>query len=214
MTKINILNILLIGVLMVATLSITACSTKTPIVANTSTELSASQNLMKFENVDALKEFMSKNAVASSNSYNYRGGEMMQSFDMVKTTAAAPMAQDSAGAGDNVYSQTNVQVEGVDEADFVKNDNRYIYLISDNQLVIIDGKDGENSEILSKTDIPLKAKYGGSVRDIFLNDDKVIIFVDSYEPEIYFNQYDITPIESSRQNVKVLIYDVSNREDP
>ncbi len=64
---------------------------------------------------------MSKNVVASSNSYNYRGGEMMQSFDMVKTTAATPMAQDSAGgSGDNDYSQTNVQVEGVDELLFIR----------------------------------------------------------------------------------------------
>ncbi len=52
--------------------------------------------------------------------------------DMVKTASSL---QES---GASEYSQTNIQVEGVDEADFVKNDNKYIYLIQDNKLIIID----------------------------------------------------------------------------
>ncbi|MCX5841692.1 MAG: beta-propeller domain-containing protein, partial [Deltaproteobacteria bacterium] len=36
------------------------------------------------------------------------------------------------------YSQTNVQVAGVDEPDFVKNDARYIYVISGSTLTIVD----------------------------------------------------------------------------
>jgi len=138
---------------------------------------------------------------------------------MVKTTASAPAPSgmaESDGGGASDYSQTNVQVKGVDEADFVKNDNRYIYMIADDQLIIIDAKDGDSSEIVSSTDIPMKNKgyYEGSIRDIFLNGDKVVIFVDSYEPEIYFNKYDITPVESQRQNVKALVYDTSNKEEP
>ena len=36
------------------------------------------------------------------------------------------------------YSQTNIQVAGVDEPDIVKNDDRYIYTISGSTLAIID----------------------------------------------------------------------------
>ena len=38
--------------------------------------------------------------------------------------------------GDGDYSRTNIQVEGVDEADIVKSDGEYIYLATDNRLVI------------------------------------------------------------------------------
>lgn len=37
-----------------------------------------------------------------------------------------------------VYSKTNIQVEGVDEADVVKNDERYIYFANQNGVFIID----------------------------------------------------------------------------
>ena len=44
----------------------------------------------------------------------------------------------NAGAEDSGsnYSRTNIQVEGVDEADIVKSDGEYIYLAIDNRLVI------------------------------------------------------------------------------
>ena len=32
------------------------------------------------------------------------------------------------------YSKTNIQVEGVDEADFVKNDGKYIYVIAQDKI--------------------------------------------------------------------------------
>src|SRR3989344_4882294 len=35
------------------------------------------------------------------------------------------------------YSKTNVQVEGVDEADMVKSDGRYIYVLTNNKVSII-----------------------------------------------------------------------------
>lgn len=51
--------------------------------------------------------------------------------------------QDIAASGNSInnYSQTNIQVKGVDEADIVKTDERYIYsCIGGNELVIVDTK--------------------------------------------------------------------------
>jgi uncharacterized secreted protein with C-terminal beta-propeller domain len=53
----------------------------------------------------------------------------------VSLSGALPSA---AGIGSPDYSQTNSQVAGVDEPDFVKNDARYIYVISGSTLTIVD----------------------------------------------------------------------------
>jgi inhibitor of cysteine peptidase len=226
MKRDNILSILLVGFLMIALLGLTACSkTPTPNIPSNS-DLSASQELKKFNNIEEFRTFMSQTEASANGATvgaNYRGGVMMDfavskvSAEATTSAPSANAAQDAGGSGSVDYSQTNVQVKGVDEADFVKNDDRYIYIISNNELVIIDGKDGTNSNILSETKISVKSdkNYGaGTVRDIFLNDDKVIIFADAYEREIYFDKYNIQPIEGSRQSTKVLVYDVSDKKNP
>ena len=49
----------------------------------------------------------------------------------------------------NDYSKTNIQVEGVDEADIIKTDGNYIYSISNNNVIITNVKDPNNSKIES-----------------------------------------------------------------
>lgn len=48
--------------------------------------------------------------------------------------AAAPMAPAANGGAD--YSRTNVQVEGVDEADVIKTDGEYIYQVNRNRIIV------------------------------------------------------------------------------
>ena len=72
--------------------------------------------------------------------------------------SAAPMMKASAdssvsaGSGESSsdYSSTNVQVEGVDEADFVKNDGKHIYVITQNKLVITDVYPAEKQRLFQK----------------------------------------------------------------
>jgi inhibitor of cysteine peptidase len=56
--------------------------------------------------------------------------------------AAAPSADSKSssvytGGGSSDYSTTNVQEVGVDEADVIKNDGKYIYLIKGNNIRIV-----------------------------------------------------------------------------
>jgi len=63
---------------------------------------------------------------------------------------SAPTTGTSGGGGSTDYSTTNIQVQGVDEADLVKNDGRYIYLIRGNSLRIVDAYPADNlKEIVS-----------------------------------------------------------------
>ena len=48
------------------------------------------------------------------------------------------------------HSTTNIQVEGVDEADIVKTDGNYIYYISNNRVVVVDVRNPENLKIASE----------------------------------------------------------------
>lgn len=54
-----------------------------------------------------------------------------QEFDVVSSADMASAATTESAATPPNYSTTNVQVEGVDEADTMKNDGRYIYMIKE-----------------------------------------------------------------------------------
>ncbi|NIO45096.1 MAG: hypothetical protein GTN36_06130 [Candidatus Aenigmarchaeota archaeon] len=110
---------------------------------------------------------------------------MMQESAAVATTG---LAGKSAEAGE--YSTTNIQVEGVDEADIVKNDGKYIYVVSGKKIVIVDAFPPENAKILSKielSDYPI---------DIFINKDKLIVFGSTggsyYGSGTFIKVYDIS----------------------
>jgi len=212
-------NNIIIGILLILIIGITGCTTPkvsqptTPVIISTS-ELSASQDLKQFKDINALKEFLSQQSTTQDNS---RGGMMydaaMTKSSLVSTSNSAPSAQATSGSSTD-YSQTNVQIKSVDEADFVKNDGNYIYMIADNNLVIIDAKDGVNSKIISKTPLDIKQNYYSDVRDLFLNKDKIIIFTNTYEDTFYLEKYNIEPIQTQKQITNAKIYDVSDRTNP
>lgn len=210
-----------IGFLLIALLGLTACTTQPPVTPNNlnTNALNASQEFKTFSDVNELKSFLAEQSLNSQSdgntAYFSKSGAMRTTT--VSMDAAAPMAESvSSGSGATDYSQTNVQVKGVDEADFVKNDNRYIYLISNNNIVIIDGQDPATSKIISQTEIGTKSDYYGrpQVRDLFLNGDKLVVFVDSYEKTFYLEKYSIEPIETAKQNTIAYLYDISDRKNP
>lgn len=72
---------------------------------------------------------------ARRKNYDYGVGRMvMQSEKVADTAQALATAQTAAPFGE--YSSTNVQVAGVDEADIVKTDGRYIYQVNGRRVVV------------------------------------------------------------------------------
>ncbi len=63
------------------------------------------------------------------------------------TTGASPSMTPSDSKGD--YSETNIQVEGVDEADIVKTDGEFIYYITNQVLFVVDVRDESNMEVVA-----------------------------------------------------------------
>jgi len=68
----------------------------------------------------------------------------------------------------NKYSTTNIQVEGVDEADIVKTEGEYMYVVSGNRVIILKAYPPEEAEILSQIN------FNGTLKEIFINGNKLV----------------------------------------
>lgn len=134
--------------------------------------------LKKFNSIDELKEYLQKNTLMTrSIEYEYLpapaigfgGGPLPESVD--KSSVADSLAGSILPAG---HSTTNVQVAGVDEADFVKNDGKYIYIISNNELVIVDAYPASKAKIVSEITVD------GTPCNLFLNGNYLVVFTSEH----------------------------------
>ncbi|MFD0715392.1 beta-propeller domain-containing protein [Paenibacillus sp. GCM10027626] len=84
-----------------------------------------------------------ENANARGNLYGRDDGITIAQEEKVNAVpAAAPMEESLSGSVEAAdYSRTNVQVEGVDEADWAKTDGRFVYQISGSRVFIADVTD-------------------------------------------------------------------------
>ncbi|KAF1079066.1 beta-propeller domain-containing protein [Methanogenium sp. MK-MG] len=106
------------------------------------------------------------------------------------------------------YSSTNVQVAGVDEADFIKNDGTYIYLISGGRLVIVNAYPPLGAGIISET--PLS----GTPSALFLSGDRLAVFSSVRETVFIHPEGSAAPVPNTRDVTHVCVYDVSDRKAP
>lgn len=77
---------------------------------------------------------------------------------------------DTNGGSADSYSETNTQVPGVDEADFVKNDGANIYILTGDQFEIIDAWPPASAAVLSATPI------AGTPKKLFVYNNKALIY--------------------------------------
>ncbi len=162
-------------ILIVATVAALA----TPILISAAglNQISGQNQLKKFSSYEELENFVKTNA-GDYGKYYYE-------WSLLDGSAFMPRFSGS-GEAQIDYSTTNIQVEGVDEADIVKSDGRYIYVVSGNKVVIINAYPVENARVLSEIEA------GERPTDLFINGNKLVVF--------------------GLAHVKV--YDVSDRENP
>ena len=144
---------------------------------------------------------------------SFQGGQvfMTDMMEPVMFQSAAPsIASDAESAGID-YSTTNIQVENVDEADYIKNDSRYVYIISDNTLSIIDAYPAESAELVLKIALDIESRY---IQNMFLNDDRLVLFYSAESDEEVISEFDFIPRRSYSQVTHALIVDISDREKP
>lgn len=114
----------------------------------------------------------------------------------------------SSNAIDN-YSQTNIQVKDVDEADIVKTDERYIYsCIGGKELVIVDTKD--KMKQVAKISVGDQEK-NYNMDKFFLDKDYLTLVLNGSEGSRWAENDGRNPF---KQFTIIKVYNISNRKNP
>ena len=151
--------------------------------------------LLKFSSYEELKAFLNR-SISSWPLY----------FETLRASSLGFTALSKSAETAIDYSKTNIQVEGVDEADIVKCDGQYLYIASDKRVLIVKAYPPENSALLAEI------RTNRTVVGLFIKGDRLIIF------ESGFGDSGIRPAErisycwSAVTIVK--IFDVADRSNP
>ena len=174
--------------------------------------------LNRFSSYEELTNFLKQN----SDNNQYFGGIFARSDAMdntlTMTTGAAESSpqttSDSQTSKATDFSTTNIQVEGVDEADFIKNDGKYIYLVSNNKLFIVNAYPAESMEILSEIEL------NSYSQNIYINDNKLIVLTNdhspiykTFAPEVSCIGPGCSPSYSTPKTI-ISIYNIEDKENP
>jgi len=163
-------------------------------------------NMKHFSSYDELKDYLTE--AGSNGIYKLYGrgfGFPFIMYDMA--TSAADGSQvtlaPEAGVTGTDYSGTNIQVEGVDEADMVKTDGEYIYYARGNQVIIIKAYPAEDAGIVARID---SENY---VSDIYIGGDKLVVFSAA---DYYY--YMPRSTEEHGPQTLLTVYDISDAANP
>jgi len=115
---------------------------------------------------DGLKTF---NSMFELDSYIEKGFNNPNNRGPIFMEAAMEDVAASPGVASE-FSETNIQVAGVDEADIVKTDGKYIYFVTGNSLLIINAYPADQMQLISNTTVD------GRITGLFVNQDRIVIF--------------------------------------
>ena len=123
--------------------------------------------------------------------YTVDGWETVDYAEGLKSDA---VLNSESNTSNKDYSKTNIQVEGVDEADIIKTDGDFIYSLSENNVVITNVKDASKPMIEAKVS-------NGVPMDLILYKDKLIVIATNEN-----NNYN--------NNTIVSIYNIKDKSNP
>ena len=126
----------------------------------------------------------------------------------------APEAERSSAEktqGSPDHSTTNVQVQGVDEPDYIKNDGKYVYIVDGNTLSIIDAYPAQDAVLVLKTAIDVGPEHIG---DMFLNGDRLVIFYNGESLEEIIPEFGFAPQSTYVPVTHALVVDIADRKNP
>ena len=138
---------------------------------------------------------------------------MSKSANLVESNKE--IIEDTAKVEQAEYSQTNTQVDGVDEADIIKTDGKYIYYVADKKIVIVDIQNSNNSKKVSE--IPFE-KNDTYVREIYVKRDKLVIIASKNEIKTetrsIYETADVAYVDGIKIKTIAIVYNIQNREKP
>ncbi len=186
-----------------------------------------SYDIKKFSSAEDMRNFIEKSSKELSEGSGYEFGFSKASGGVAVAEASASsgsadsgtglgrQGQTGARAGGLDYSQTNIQVEGVDEQDIIKTDGEYIYVASGQSVLIAKAHENGKLEEVSKLE------YEGFISGIFINGNKLAVLGSeaSYvcpecDKKIASPESVGLAITPYQETSFVRVYDVSDRSNP
>ncbi|MCX6012459.1 MAG: beta-propeller domain-containing protein [Chloroflexi bacterium] len=163
------------------------------------TENYVSNGIKKFQSEKDLRSFLETKTTQNQSRYS----------GLLTWGVTKGMAEDSsqptntASAQSIDFSTTNIQVEGVDEADILKTDGKYIYIVIGNEIIIVEAYPPESAKIVSRI------KLKNTPIEIFINDNRLIVFENLWE-SVMKRSYSYI----SNSQLLIEISDIENRQAP
>ena len=179
---------------------------------DTATNQAESSDIQTAKSYDQIYEYLQANQddqYGTDTGMLERGVVTESAEDSSSTNSAATvdtgMAQNSKSSENAVYSETNVRQEGVDEADVVKTDGRYLYTLKDNgrSVAIVDTANGELQMVIS---IPVEDD--DQAREFYVNDGH-LIFISEFNQEREDGAWTYASTDT-----RVTTYDITDPEKP
>lgn len=175
------------------------------IEAGKTIETVTAEGLPKVENFENLYAMLTK--IDNSGGLVYEN-----SVDSMITNDVTNSTDSSKQEASEEYSDTNTQVEGVDEADIVKTDGNYIYYLTKNNLKIVDA---QKMSVMATVEFDETDFYSN---ELYVKGDKVIVIGNRYESgrkeySIDSMYTDIMYAPGTSYTV-IKVFDISNRAKP
>ena len=126
----------------------------------------------------SLKELESVLTAPENTRYGITGGAPIDDIaPAAKVENEAAQSAEASGSADaSSYSTTNVQVEGIDEADIVKTDGKYIYIAGNNVVRIVGADKGKLSDATA-----IRLATEKNVSEIYVDGNKLVILGTRWE---------------------------------
>jgi uncharacterized secreted protein with C-terminal beta-propeller domain len=187
------------------------------VVINLQQQIVSGSSVYQIKNFGSYEELTDFLMVGNQNIGRYGSGFFsgmlgVNAVDFDTETAKASGVEEQGGTSVD-YSKTNVQVEGVDEPDIVKTDGTYLYIVSNNKVIIVKAYPAEEAEILGE----IEFNDSLSVLNIFIDDSRLVVFLQTYDYPILKNAF----VEESEisywydsPDTYVKIYDLEDMSDP
>jgi uncharacterized secreted protein with C-terminal beta-propeller domain len=166
-------------------------------------------NMKRFTNYEELRDYLSNYSRQDIGfGYDSRGVRIPFILEMAPSTGKGVLSSSTEQSIGNMdYSGTNIQVEGVDEADVVKTDGKFIYYAKGNQVIILKAYPAEEATILTKIN------FDNHVNDIYVSGERLVIFTSTdYYYYGYIDEYRDNKLNGPQTILTV--YDISNKSRP
>lgn len=211
---------------LVAAASSCSQNASAPATKNTEDVVAGLQRLSNCSELDTLLREKSRaqmNKTLDDAAANLRNGSNTNCrvYDAVPTAATGSVSTNSgATAAPTSVSETNNQVAGVDEADIVKTDGKYIYLTQGTELRIVTAWPAANTALVSRVAL------GGTAKKLFVQGDRALVYVSI--PRATGSNGDVWMSSAASDctygyscdfsgdgtATKILLFDITNRSAP